>query len=151
MSGAPGTDELCRVGVDLVAVQDVAASVERFGERYLGRIYTDHERACCSGDPAVTAAGLAARFAAKEAVLKVLRPVGRRPEWRAIEVVRQPGGACEVALSGEATRLAADAGVRQLAVSLTHEAGMAAAVAVAVLGPPPVPLHPTEGSMKQGE
>jgi len=145
------TDQTCRVGVDLVAVDDVAASVERFGQRYLSRVYTDHERASCPGEPVVAAAGLAARFAAKEAALKVLRPVGPRPQWRSIEVVRQPNGACDLALHGEAARLAASAGVRQLAVSLTHEAGMAAAVVVAMCDPASPLVHPTEGSMKQGE
>jgi holo-[acyl-carrier protein] synthase len=145
------TTPTCRVGVDLVAVEDVAASVEQFGERYLARVYTDHERASCAGDPATLAAGLAARFAAKEAALKVLRPAGARPEWRSIEVVRQPSGACDVVLTGEAARLAAAAGVAHLAVSLTHEAGMAAAVVVAMCAPAPAPVHPTDGSTEQGE
>ncbi len=142
-------DETCRVGVDLVVVEDVAASVERFGERYLARVYTDHERACCTGDPTTVASGLAARFAAKEAALKVLRPVGPRPGWRSIEVVRHPNGACDLALTGRAARLAAEAGIRQLAVSLTHEAGMAAAVVMVTCGRGL--LHPTDGSTKQGE
>ena len=145
----PVIDQTCRVGVDLVMVEDVAASVERFGERYLARVYTDHERSCCAGGPGTAAAGLAARFAAKEAALKVLRPVGARPEWRSIEVVRHPNGACDLALTGEAARLAAAAGIRHLAVSLTHEAGMAAAVVVATCGPGPI--HPTDRSTDQGE
>lgn len=125
------TDEV-RVGADLVAVEDVATSVERFGDRYLRRVYTDHEIACCQGDPHVVAAGLAARFAAKEAVVKVLRPAGPRPDWRSIEVRRAPTGWCAVELRGEAARLAEEAGIRSWAVSLSHEAGMAAAVVVAV-------------------
>jgi holo-[acyl-carrier protein] synthase len=121
-----------RVGTDLVAVEDVARSVARFGERYLGRVYTAHEVSCCVGTPSVVAAGLAARFAAKEATIKVLRPVGNQPDWRSIEIRRDRGGWCDVHLTDEADRMARDQGIRNWAVSLTHEAGMAAAVVVAV-------------------
>src|SRR5258706_5890029 len=120
-----------RVGSDLTLVADVAASIERFGDRYLQRLFTEHELATCAG----SAERLAARFAAKEAVVKVLRPVGARPAWRSIEVRRAPNGACDLHLTGTAARLAGDAGIRSLAVSLTHEAGLAAAVVVADLTP----------------
>ena len=70
------------VGTDITAVPDVLASMTRFGDRYLGRLFTEHELASCPGPPEVAAAGLAARFAAKEAVVKVLRPTGARPTWR---------------------------------------------------------------------
>jgi holo-[acyl-carrier protein] synthase len=121
-----------RVGTDLVAVAEVAESVARFGDRYVGRIYTEHEVSCCEGTPAVVAAGLAARFAAKEATIKVLRPSGHQPEWRSIEIRRHPAGWCSVSLTDEAARMAEEQGIRNMAVSLTHEAGMAAAVVVAV-------------------
>jgi len=121
-----------RVGADLVRVHDVAESLARFGDRYLRRVFTDHEVACCRGEPSVAAAGLAARFAAKEATIKVLRPAGPRPDWRSIEVRRDPEGWCDMRLTGEAARLADTAGMGSVAVSLSHEAGMAAAVVVAV-------------------
>ncbi len=128
-----------RVGVDLVAVADVTESVERFGDRYVQRIFTSHEIACCrSGlgprDPArrYSFESLAARFAAKEATVKVLRPLGPRPEWRSIEVFRTGGGWCEIRLHGRASALADLAGIDRWAVSLTHEAAMAAAVVVGV-------------------
>jgi holo-[acyl-carrier protein] synthase len=121
-----------RVGTDLVKVDDVAASVARFGERYTGRVYTPHELSCCQGPPSVMAAGLAARFAAKEATIKVLRPVEHQPDWRSIEVRRAEGGWCDLRLTDEAARLADAQGISNLAVSMTHEAGMAAAVVVAV-------------------
>lgn len=120
-----------RVGVDLVQVTDVEESMRRFGDRYLSRIYTRHELASCQGPPVVTSSGLAARFAAKEAVLKVLRPSGPRPPWRTIEVVRHPHGWCSIRLRGSAARLAAEAGVESMAVSLTHENDYAGAVVVA--------------------
>jgi holo-[acyl-carrier protein] synthase len=121
-----------RVGTDLVPVEHVADSVARFGDRYVGRVYTAHEVSCCQGTPSVVAAGLAARFAAKEATIKVLRPVGNQPDWRSIEIRRDPGGWCDVHLTDEAARMAREQGISNLAVSLTHEAGMAAAVVVAV-------------------
>ena len=105
--------------MDLVPVADVAASVERLGRRYLYRVFTPHERACARIGrrerpvrPAPTRhESLAARFAAKEAAVKVLRPTGARPEWRSIEVHRAVGGWCELRLSGLAARLAAEAGI----------------------------------------
>ena len=91
-----------RVGIDLVVVADVAESLERLGQRYLQRVFTPHELSCCRVRPAsdgqygYSAEALAARFAAKEATVKVLRPVGTRPEWRSIEVRRAGGGWCEI-------------------------------------------------------
>ncbi len=130
-----------RVGLDLVDPADVAASVARFGDRYVERVYTDHEIACCRRPGRAGTAGtyamdsLAARFAAKEAALKVLRPVGARPAWRSIELHRTAGGWCEIHLSGSAAALAADAGIDGLSVSLSHEASLAAAVVVGWCAP----------------
>ena len=130
--------ERLRVGVDLVAIADVAESVLHFGNRYVHRVFTAHEIDCCrrpartSDGPALYAMeSLAARFAAKEAVIKVLRPTDGQPDWRSIEVHRLTGGWCEIRLSGRAAILADDAGIDDFSVSLTHEAGAAAAVVVA--------------------
>jgi holo-[acyl-carrier protein] synthase len=120
-----------RVGADLASVADVAASIDRFGQRYLSRLFTDHELASTGG----RAESLAARFAAKEATIKVLRPVDANPDWRSIEVRRDASGACDLHLSGAAARMAAAAGITELAVSLTHEGGLAAAVVVASMTP----------------
>jgi len=121
-----------RVGADVVKVGQVSDSIARFGDRYVRRIYTEHEIASCSGSASHASAGLAARFAAKEATLKVLRPAGHQPDWRSIEVRRHPEGWCSISLSGHAAELAAQAGVGELAVSLTHEEDIAAAVVVAL-------------------
>lgn len=132
---APGADVASlggvAVGVDVVLVRDVVRSLETHGDRYRRRIFTDHELSCCEGPPEVAARGLAARFAAKEAVIKVLRPEQGQPEWRSIEVRRQPGGACSIELSGTARRLAAERGIGEIAVSLCHEGPLALSVAVA--------------------
>jgi len=122
-----------RVGIDLCSVQDVAESVSTFGDRYLRRVYTDHELAYCGRDPARSAERLAARFAAKEATVKVLRPADSRLDWRTIEVRRDPAGWCELSLTGNAARLAYEASISSLCVSLSHEAGMANAVVIATL------------------
>ena len=126
------TGTAIRVGADVVAVQQVAASVENFGTRYLERVYTEHELNCCGGSPTVRAASLAARFAAKEATIKVLRPSGHQPDWRSVEVRRHADGWCTIALTGHAAALADRAGIGELAVSLTHEGDVAAAVVVAL-------------------
>lgn len=126
------TSTAIRVGSDVLSVQQVAESVVRFGDRYLRRVFTEHEISSAHGSPPVQAARLAARFAAKEATIKVLRPVGHQPDWRSMEVQRHAGGWCTMALSGHAAVLAEQAGITDLAVSLTHEENVAAAVVVAL-------------------
>jgi holo-[acyl-carrier protein] synthase len=135
MSAAP--PETLRVGMDLVSVEEVAASVDHFGDRYVTRLFTPHEIETCRtaddvavGRDAYAVESLAARFAAKEAVVKVLRPVEVQPDWRSIEIHRMTGGWCEIRLSGQAAELAADAGIGELTVSLSHEASVAGAVVV---------------------
>ena len=120
----------CSVGIDLVDIDEVERSIATLGDAYLDRLFTEHERASCTGSPRSRAASLAARFAAKEAALKVLAPDGARPEWRSIEVVRLPHGACELRLHGTAAALAEAAGLGAFSVSLTHEGNLAAAVVV---------------------
>jgi holo-[acyl-carrier protein] synthase len=120
------------VGVDLVAVDDVQAALANFGDRYLSRVFTDHEVACSSGEGAVRARHLAARFAAKEATMKALGPSDRLPPWRSIEVRREESGRCTLRLSGHAAELARRARLNDFAVSLSHEGNLAAAVVVAL-------------------
>ena len=122
--------------MDLVAVADVREAVRAHAGRYLTRVYTRRELAdCMRGPPAVAAERLAARFAAKEAAMKVLRQAGDRADpaipWKAIEVVRDASGAPELAFSGSAAELAREAHLATVAVSLTHERTYGAAVVVA--------------------
>lgn len=130
--GSMSTGAGIRVGADVVGVRQVAESIAKFGDRYLRRVYTEHEIASCIGAPMVVAAGLAARFAAKEATIKVLRPSGHQPAWRCIEVHRHAAGWCSISLSGHAAFLAEQAGIAEIGLSLTHEADMGAAVVVAM-------------------
>ncbi len=131
MDPAPGN--LVAVGIDLASVSQVRRSLRDFGDRYLHRVYTPTEIADCSAshDPAP---GLAARFAAKEATIKALMVEDVQPPWRSIEVRRHPSGWCEIHLTGEAARLAQDRGIGRLALSLSHEEDLAAAVVMATTG-----------------
>jgi holo-[acyl-carrier protein] synthase len=122
---------MVRVGVDLVAVADVARSVDRFGQRYLDRLFSAREQADCAGAPAVRAAGLAARFAAKEAFRKVLRSAEHQPPWWSVEVRRTAWGGGELHLAPDASRCAVEEGIVAWTLSMSHEAGMAAAVVAA--------------------
>jgi holo-[acyl-carrier protein] synthase len=121
-----------RVGNDLVSVGEVRAAIAEHGQRYLRRVYTEAELADSSRHGEIVAERLAARFAAKEATMKVLRPLrDDAVPWRSIEIRRQPGGWVELELAGDAARLAAEAGVTTLSASLSHETDYATAVVVA--------------------
>jgi holo-[acyl-carrier protein] synthase len=120
-----------RVGIDLIDVSQVAHAVNRFGGRYLNRLFTTHELACAARGATFDPQSLAARFAAKEATIKVLRPTGAQPAWTSIELRRLPSGACEIALSGTAAAMARAEGITSMAVSVTHEAIMAGSVVIA--------------------
>jgi holo-[acyl-carrier protein] synthase len=121
-----------RVGTDIESIDDVRASIARFGERYARRIFTDHEIDSCGGLTSMAAPGLTARFAAKEAVIKVLRPVDLIPTWRSIEVRRTPGGSPAIHLTDDAASLACDAGITDISISMSHGAGIGTATAIAI-------------------
>jgi holo-[acyl-carrier protein] synthase len=125
-----------RVGIDLVAVESVEASVRDHADRYLQRVYTDAEVRDCSTSAGVDSERLAARFAAKEATMKVLRIADEGVSWRAIEVRRDPSGWTDLNLTGRAADLAREAGLEGFSVSLTHEKGFASAVVIAEIGRP---------------
>ncbi len=119
-----------RVGIDVMAVYQIADAVNRFGDRYLNRVYTAAELADCAVQPSAMAASLAARFAAKEAVRKVLRSSGGLP-WTGIEIRRAQWGGCEINLGAHAARLADEQGITALSVSMSHEDGVAVAIVLA--------------------
>jgi holo-[acyl-carrier protein] synthase len=121
-----------RIGVDLARIEDVAASLGRYGLRYARKVYTDAEIAETEGG--AQAASLAARFAAKEATIKALQPTDEPPPWRSIEVRRVHGGACRLVLHDRAHELAAEAGLDSWSLSMCHEGPVAVAV-VAATGP----------------
>ncbi len=120
-----------RVGTDLVSIDTVRDSIRDHAEHYLERVYTEREVQDCRTAKGIDAERLAARFAAKEATLKVLRPREEGIPWNSIEVRRDPSGWVELALSGPAAALANEAGVSELSLSIAHEGAFASAVVVA--------------------
>jgi len=121
---------LIGTGVDLIEVERIAHSIERFGERFLRRVYTDHEIAYCRGRR-VSAESFAARFAAKEAGAKALGTgISRGVTWNEFQVARNPGGRPVLELRGRAALLAKELGVRAISLSLTHTGSLAMATVV---------------------
>lgn len=120
------------IGLDLCAVDRMDAALARHGDRFLARIFTDAERAYAAGR-ANRGEALAARFAAKEATSKALG-APRGIDWHDVEVtparsgIHGPG----VVLRGRAREVAAQRGIVRVLLSITHAAGVAAAVAIAV-------------------
>lgn len=121
-----------RIGLDLVAVDSVAETLRgEHREHYLERVYTEREVDDCRGPSGrIEPEGLAARFAAKEATIKALPGAGEEVRLTTIEVRSEPSGEVRLELSGRAAELAEEAGISELAISLTHEGGFAAASVV---------------------
>lgn len=121
-----------RLGIDLVAVEAVAESLGGpHAARYLERVYTEREVDDCrnsTGD--VEPERLAARFAAKEATIKALPGAGDGVRPTDIEVVSGESGEVRLELSGRAAELAGSLGEVEIALSLTHEGGFAAAAVI---------------------
>ena len=124
------------IGIDIQPIAEVEQSLKTFGDRYRRRLFTDHELECC-GDGPRTASRLAERFAAKEAVMKVLHAGEEVPTWRSIEVRVSKSGQPEVVLHDGAATLARSQGIRGLSLSLSHAGGIAAATVVVISTPDP--------------
>jgi holo-[acyl-carrier protein] synthase len=114
-------------GIDLAEVPRIRASVEKFGDKFLQRVYTDLERAYVERK-ANKYERYAARFAAKEAGMKALGTGWRRGvTWHDFEVANLPSGRPTLRLHGRAKEIAEELGVKNISLSLTHtvENGMA--------------------------
>lgn len=120
-----GTTEL---GIDIVRVERIRAALERFGPRFSKRVLTESEQRYVRGRPET----MAGRWAAKEAVSKVLGLGIRGIGWRDIEVERLPTGQPAVRLHGRAAARAAQLGMERVALSITHESEYAVAIAFGV-------------------
>ncbi len=114
------------VGVDVIEIERVEGALGRWGERFLGRVYTPLEVAVCRG----RVHELAARFAAKEAVMKALGTGARGVAWREIEVLPNQRGKPLVYLHGRAQARAERIGLRGLDVSMSHSREYAVAFVV---------------------
>jgi holo-[acyl-carrier protein] synthase len=118
------------LGTDLIETERVHESMNRFGDRFLERIFTVGEIAYCTRKKNA-AESFAARFAAKEAAAKALGTgISRGVSWKEFEVKREGSGRPTLHLSGRAAELAAAMGVRRVQVSLTHSRELAMAVVV---------------------
>ena len=120
-------------GVDIIEISRVKQVLERYGQRFLDRVYTAGEIAYCRG----RAPNLAARFAAKEATMKALGTGVRGVGWKDIEVVRHESGAPSVLLHGRGKRRAQQLGVREISLSLSHSREYAVAFVVIQREPEP--------------
>ena len=118
-------------GIDLVEISRIARSMERYGTRFLERVYTAGEIAYCERKRRNAAESYAARFAAKEAASKALGTgIGFGITWREIEVGREPAGRPLLLLHGRAAEIARALGVRNTSLSLTHTGTQSMALVV---------------------
>jgi holo-[acyl-carrier protein] synthase len=120
-----GTTEL---GIDIVKVERIRRALERHGARFAGRVLTPAEQRYVRDRPET----FAGRWAAKEAVSKVLGLGVRGIGWREIEIERLPTGQPAVRLHGRAAARARQLGMSRVAVSISHEADYAVAIAYGI-------------------
>ena len=119
------------LGTDLIETRRVQESIDRFGERFLERIFTPEEIAYCLRKKKNAAESFAARFAAKEAGAKALGTgISRGVSWKEFEVRREVSGQPTLYLSGRAAELGEAMGVGKVQLSLTHSRELAMAVVV---------------------
>jgi holo-[acyl-carrier-protein] synthase len=128
MAEGPAPRETVELGIDIIRIARIRAALERFGDRFIARVLTPAEAAYVRGRPAT----LAGRWAAKEAVSKVLGLGVRGIGWREIEIERLPTGQPAVRLHGRAARRADQLEMGQIAISISHEDEFAVATAYGV-------------------
>ncbi|MDH6139994.1 MULTISPECIES: holo-ACP synthase [Kitasatospora] len=120
------------LGLDIVAAGRVRELIDNHGERFLLRMLTERELADCRTDEGLNTLAVCGRIAAKEAAFKTLRVADTILPWLDIEVHRAPGGWPLIELHGRAAQLAEAAGISGITVSISHDAGYAAAVAAPI-------------------
>ena len=114
-------------GIDIAEVPRIAEAIQRHGQRFLHRVFTEGEIAYCDSK-ANRIERYAARFAAKEAGMKALGTGWNHGvRWRDVEVCRVPGGRPTIAFHGKAAEFAAKLGTKNVALSLSHTAEQAIA------------------------
>jgi holo-[acyl-carrier protein] synthase len=125
LTAPAGTSEL---GIDIIQVARIKATLARFGRRFARRVLTEAEDRYVRDRPQ----NFAGRWAAKEAVSKVLGLGVRGVGWTEIEIQRLPTGQPSVRLHGRAERRAEQLGMERIAVSISHEAEYAVAIAFGI-------------------
>jgi holo-[acyl-carrier protein] synthase len=124
--------EIIAHGIDLVDFPRIKDMVEQHGKRFVNRVFTATEQAYAEANKS-RIEKLAGRFAAKEAILKLMGTGWRgKIAWTDIEIVNNPAGQPEVTLTGEVEKIANRLGIKRISVSITHTANFAIASAVAL-------------------
>ena len=114
-------------GVDIIEIPRIKQVLDRYGQRFLNRVFTPDEIAYCRG----RAPNLAARFAAKEAAMKALGTGVRGVSWKDIEVIRADSGAPSLRLHGRAEKRAERLQMSEMSLSISHSREYAVAFVVA--------------------
>jgi holo-[acyl-carrier protein] synthase len=118
------------IGIDLAEVHRIREAIERHGQRFIDRVYTEKEIAYVERK-ANKYERYAARFAAKEAGMKAVGTGWKRGvRWRDFEVTNLPSGRPTLQLHGEAAKFAENLGVRNIALSITHTAAQGMAIVI---------------------
>ncbi len=124
--------EIVGIGTDIVECLRVGRMIEQHGELFLNRIYTEREIRFCQSRMRATE-HFAARWAAKEAILKAMgTPWRRGMEWTDLEIRQEPGAAPQVFLAGATKELAQSLGIGNILLSLAHCRAYATAYAIAL-------------------
>ena len=124
--------EMIAHGIDLVDCPRIEQMIERHGERFLMRVFTAAEQAYAEANRNAVEK-LAGRFAAKEAILKLMGTGWRgKIAWTDIEIINNAAGRPEVTLAGEVKEIAGRLGITHISISITHTANFAIASAVAL-------------------
>lgn len=122
-------------GIDIVETSRIKRLVDEHGQRFLDRCFTADEQNYCASNEKRYFEHLAGRFAAKEAVLKVLGTGWRGGiAWTDVEVVREPSGQPKITLTGECRRIARELGISRWHVSISHIETHATASAIGLRG-----------------
>ena len=116
------------IGTDIIEIARVRQTIERWGERFLQRVYTVQELAMYDN----RAHSLAACFAGKEACMKVLGTGARGVAWREIEILHHHSGKPFITLHNRAKKQAESMGIREIDISLSHSREYATATAIGV-------------------
>ena len=114
------------IGTDIIEIARIKQAIDRWGERFLHRVYTEPELNLYRQKPQ----SLAARFACKEAVMKLLGTERKGISWQDIETLSYPSGKPLIKLYGRAQIEASNQGIKEIAVSLAHSREHAIATAI---------------------
>ena len=118
-----------RTGVDIIEINRIKDAISRWGDHFLGRIYTRSELEICRGK----AESLAARFAGKEAVMKTLGGENIVLSWLDIEILSEESGQPVINLRGQARERCRELGIDRLEISLAHSRDTAVALVIGLI------------------